>query len=161
LLTASQRSPDVNFVGVEIERKYALFTATRLAKRNLRNVRLVWGDARIFFRDCVAAESLRAVHLYFPDPWWKNRHRKRRVVTDEFVRECVRALRPGGRLYVVTDVAEYFAHITELMGRETRLAPLPPPAVQEPRHDGDYLTNFERKYQKEGRTIHRASYEKL
>jgi tRNA (guanine-N7-)-methyltransferase len=160
LLTAAQGRPDVNFVGIEIERTYTLFTATRLAKRGLRNVRLVCGDGRGFLRDQAGAASLQAVHVYFPDPWWKTRHRKRRVFTEEFARQCERALRPGGRLHVVTDVQDYFAIMTELVGRETCLTRLPPPDVQEPRHDLDYLTNFERKYRREGRPIYRANYER-
>jgi tRNA (guanine-N7-)-methyltransferase len=160
LLTASQSCPDTNFLGIEIERKYTLFTANRLAKRGLRNARLVCADARLFLRDCVAAASVQAVHVYFPDPWWKNRHRKRRVFTEEFAGQCERVLRPGGRLYVVTDVAEYFAVITDLVARATRLTPLPPPDVRDPRHDLDYLTNFERKYRREGRAIYRANYQR-
>src|SRR5207248_1911533 len=119
--------------------------ANRVAKRGLRNLRVLCGDARAFLRDQVAVESLQAVHVYFPDPWWKTRHHKRRVFTEEFARECERVLRPGGRLYVVTDVQDYFAVITELVTRETRLTLLPPPDVKEPQHDLDYLTNFERK----------------
>ena len=70
LLTAALANPDVNFVGVEVVRKYQLFTATRLAKRQVPNVRLACADARLFLRDCVAAASVQAVHVYFPDPWW-------------------------------------------------------------------------------------------
>jgi tRNA (guanine-N7-)-methyltransferase len=159
LLTAAQSCADVNFVGIEIERKYTLFTANRVAKRGLANLRLACGDARAFLRDRVAPASLRAVHVYFPDPWWKTRHRKRRVFTEEFAAACERALGPGGRLYVVTDVQDYFGVITELVARATRLAPLPPPDVSEPRHDLDYLTNFERKYRCEGRPIYRVNYQ--
>jgi tRNA (guanine-N7-)-methyltransferase len=161
LLTAAQHSPEVNFLGVEIERKYTLFTATRLAKRALKNVRLACADARRFLHDRVAAGSLAAVHVYFPDPWWKNRHRKRRLFTAEFVAECVRVLRPGGRLHVVTDVEEYFGIMKGLLAEQVRLRPLPPPEETAPQHDFDYLTNFERKYRKEGRPIYRATYEAL
>jgi len=159
LLNAAQSCPVVNFVGIEIERKYALFTANRVAKRGLRNLRLVCGDARGFLRDLVPAASLRALHVYFPDPWWKTRHHKRRVFTEDFARQCERALCPGGRLHVVTDVPEYFAIIAELLARQTRLALLPPLEVREPAHDLDYLTNFERKYRRAGRAIYRGTYE--
>jgi len=158
LLTAAQHCPGSNFVGIEIERKYVLFTANRLAKRGLPNARLVCGDARLFLRDRVAAGSLQALHVYFPDPWWKTRHRKRRVFTDDFARQCERALRLGGCLHVVTDVADYFDVIKELLARETRLTPLPPPEVKSPENDLYYLTNFERKYRREGRPIYRVHY---
>ena len=67
-------------------------------------MRVACADARLFLRDCVAAASVQAVHVYFPDPWWKTRHHKRRVFTAEFVAECARVLRPGGRLHIATDV---------------------------------------------------------
>ena len=84
LLNTAISRPDVNFLGVEIERKYQLFTANRIAKRGLANVRLVCADARAFLRDCIRADSVQALHVYFPDPWWKTRHRKRRLWTPEF-----------------------------------------------------------------------------
>ncbi|MDW8266265.1 MAG: tRNA (guanosine(46)-N7)-methyltransferase TrmB, partial [Gemmataceae bacterium] len=79
LLTASQACPDINFLGIEILRKYQLFTATRLVKRGIGNVRLVRADARDFLRQRVGSESVQAIHIYFPDPWWKKRHWKRRL----------------------------------------------------------------------------------
>ena len=161
LLTAATAAPGVNFLGIEIVRKYQLLAATRMAKRGLRNVRLVKADARTFLRDCVAAESVAAIHVYFPDPWWKKRHQKRRVFTAEFVAACVRVLRPGGRLLAVTDVEDYFRLIQETVQQQPSLEPLPPPEEKAPAHDMDYLTNFERKFRKEGRAIWRASYEKV
>jgi tRNA (guanine-N7-)-methyltransferase len=158
LLTAAQARSDINFLGVEVVRKYQLFTATRLAKRQVPNVRLACADARLFLRDHLAAASVQAVHVYFPDPWWKKRHRKRRVFTPEFAAACARALRPGGMLYVVTDVEEYFGVITQLVAKVPAFHPAPIVPPGEPRHDLDYLTNFERKFRKEGRSIHRATY---
>jgi tRNA (guanine-N7-)-methyltransferase len=160
LLTAAQARPDVNFAGVEIVRKYQLFTATRLARRGLRNVRVACADVRLFLPRQVATASLHAVHVYFPDPWWKKRHHKRRVFTAEFVRECTRVLRPGGMLHVVTDVAEYAAVMAELLAHQRGLRPLPPPSAHEPTHDLDYLTNFERKFRKQGKPIFRMRYER-
>jgi tRNA (guanine-N7-)-methyltransferase len=158
LVNAATACPEVNFVGVEILRKYQLFAATRLARRGLRNVRLVKADARDFLRDCVATGSVQAVHVYFPDPWWKKRHQKRRVFTEPFAAQCERVLRPGGLLHVVTDVEEYFRVMTALLAENTRLQALPPPEERPPAHDLDYLTNFERKFRKEGRPIYRGTY---
>lgn len=160
LVTTAPRHPEVNFLGIEIVRKYQLFTATRMAKRQLRNVRLACADARSFLRDCVPDNSLRAMHVYFPDPWWKTRHHKRRLFTAAFVEQCERTLRPGGRLHLATDVAEYFAVMRELLAAKTRLVELPPPDEKSPAHDLDYLTNFERKARRVGTPIGRAVYEK-
>jgi tRNA (guanine-N7-)-methyltransferase len=161
LLTAAQACPHVNFVGVEIVRKYQLFTANRVAKRHLRNVHLACADAREFLRDYVGPQSVQAVHVYFPDPWWKQRHRKRRVFTEEFARQCQRILAPGGTLHVVTDVEEYFGVMTAVVTQHTSLQMVPPPDPTQPAHDLDYLTNFERKFRKEGRPIFRAAYQRI
>jgi tRNA (guanine-N7-)-methyltransferase len=148
--------PEVNFVGIEIARKYQLFTATRLAKRQLHNVRLAKADARQLFRDHIADASCQAVHIYFPDPWWKKRHLKRRVFTADFAAQCARVLIPGGQLHLATDVEEYFQVMMDLVGRETQLRSLPATAA-----GGDsYITNFERKSKERGRQIFRADYVK-
>jgi tRNA (guanine-N7-)-methyltransferase len=161
LLNAALANPDVNFLGIEIVRKYQLFAATRLAIRGFRNVRLALGDARLILRDCVPAASLQAIHVYFPDPWWKTRHHKRRVFTPEFAVQCARALRSGGRLQVATDVGDYFQVMTELLAQHTQLVPVPPPEPGTPAHDLDYLTNFERKFRKQGKPIYRAVYARV
>lgn len=161
LLRAGQANPEVNFLGIEVMRKNQLYTATRLEKRNIQNVRLLKADAQIAFRDHVEAESLQAVHVYFPDPWWKKRHHKRRVFTAEFAAECERVLRPGGMLHAATDVGDYFTVIAELLTHCPRLKSLPPPDVNAPQHDLDYLTNFERKFRKQGKPIWRGVWEKV
>ena len=161
LLNASAARPDCSFVGVEIVRKYQLLTATRLAKRGVGNVRLACGDGRLFLRDRVAAGSLAALHVYFPDPWWKKRHYKRRLFTAEFAAEIPRVLRPGGRLHFATDVEDYFGMATGLLAAHPTLRPLPPPEPGGPSHDLDYLTNFERKFRKQGKPIWRACYERV
>jgi tRNA (guanine-N7-)-methyltransferase len=153
LVSAGQARRDINFFGIEIERKYQLFTANRVAKRALHNVRLTCADARGFLRDAVPACSVQAVHVYFPDPWWKKRHHKRRLFTEDFAAQCARVLQEGGRVEVLSDVAEYFATITELLAKQPRL-------VCQPNVEGagDYRTNFERKYRLAGKPIYGASY---
>ena len=161
LTNAGATRPDTNFLGVEIVRKYQLYAATRLAMRHLTNVRVACTDGRALLRDRVALRSVDAVHVYFPDPWWKARHRKRRVFTPEFAHSAGTVLRIGGRLLIATDVEAYHGIMTQIVHE---LGPafreLPPPAPNEPRHDMDYLTNFERKFRKEGRPIYRAAYER-
>jgi tRNA (guanine-N7-)-methyltransferase len=161
LVNAGAAWPDTNFLGVEIVRKYQLYAATRLALRQLTNVRVACTDGRAILRDRVAPQSVDAVHVYFPDPWWKARHRKRRVFTPEFAHTVGEVLRPGGRLLLATDVGAYHGVMTQIV-RELGPAfrELPPPAPAEPQHDMDYLTNFERKFRKEGRPIYRAAYER-
>ena len=160
LITAAQANPHVNFFGLEIVRKYQLYTANRLAKRNLSNVRVACADAREYLRNHIAPESVQAVHVYFPDPWWKKRHHKRRVFSAEFARGVERILEAGGLLHIVTDVEDYFRLILQTVSENTALQAVSPPSGSEPEHDLDYLTNFERKFRKEGRPIYRAAYAK-
>jgi tRNA (guanine-N7-)-methyltransferase len=155
LVTQGQTRPDTNFFGIEIERKYALLTATRLARLHLSNVRLACTDARWLLKERIAAASVSALHVYFPDPWWKTRHRKRKLFTRDFAEQAVRVLQPLGRLHFVTDVADYFTDTIAMLSDVPALRPLPTPPS-----DAEYLTNFERKYRLEGRAIHRALYEK-
>jgi tRNA (guanine-N7-)-methyltransferase len=155
LLMQAQARPDANFLGIEIERKYALLGATRMARRLLPNVKLACTDARWFMKERVAKASVSALHVYFPDPWWKTRHRKRKLFTLAFADQCVRVLQGAGRLHFATDVADYFAETLVLLNGIAALRPLPaPPSAAEA------MTNFERKYRQERRAIHRALYEK-
>jgi tRNA (guanine-N7-)-methyltransferase len=161
LLNQSQRRPATNFLGIEIERKYVLLTADRLVRRQTANVRLACTDAHWLMRERVPAGSVAAVHVYFPDPWWKKRHHKRRLLTAEFAQQCMRILRPGGRLHFVSDVAEYFAETQGMLAQLPALGAIPWPEPLDAENELDYLTNFERKYRKEGRPIYRALYERV
>jgi tRNA (guanine-N7-)-methyltransferase len=161
LIHEAARRPQVNFLGIEIVRKYQLFTATRLAKRGLTNVRVACADARIFLTDRVVPSSVQTIHVYFPDPWWKTRHHKRRVFTGAFAARCAEVLQPGGQLLLATDVEAYAAMEREVVDKHTNLRELPPPVEKPPEHDLDYLTNFERKFRKQGKPICRMAFERM
>ncbi|MEX0613133.1 MAG: methyltransferase domain-containing protein, partial [Pirellulales bacterium] len=80
LQTAAAAMPERNFLGIEIAPKYARFAAARLARQALTNAVVIHGDAQRLFAELLPEDSLSAVHVYFPDPWWKKRHHKRRVL---------------------------------------------------------------------------------
>lgn len=160
LVRSSQARPEVNFFGVEIARKLQFFVANRIAKRELHNVRLVCTDARRLLAVQVPAASVQAVHVYFPDPWWKQRHRKRRLYQADFAAACERVLQPGGKLHVASDVETYFQLIQDTTAKHTRFI-LEPPAPEPPATaDLDCLSNFERKARKVGKPVWRAVYRK-
>lgn len=155
LVAAAASRPEVNYLGIEVDRGLQLYVANRLVKRRLGNVRLLQADARDVLCRLLPADALAAIHVYFPDPWWKKRHKKRRVFTAEFARGCERALRPGGRLFVATDVDEYFLTIVGLIAENTRLRPLPDAVFDElPAAE----TNFQRKAALQGRPVRRAAF---
>ena len=159
LVNSGMAHPETNYVGIEIVHKYQYSIANRLAKRRLTNVRIAYSDARWILRDWIADASVEAVHLYFPDPWWKLKHRKRRMFTEEFAQQSYRILRPGGSLFVVTDVADY----AKVVRRTVPLTPFverEPPPESEGSHPMDFLTNFERRFREAGRPIHRMRFDK-
>jgi tRNA (guanine-N7-)-methyltransferase len=160
LVAAAEIHPETNYLGVEVVRALQLYVATRLAKRRLTNVRVACTDARTLFRDRVPAASLAAVHVYCPDPWWKKRHQKRRIWTPAFATECVRVLRPGGRLHVATDVGEYYQVIRDLLDTRPGLALLRADETAGPPGPEELVTNFQRKALERGGSVYRAEYER-
>jgi len=160
LRAAAAARPEVDFLGTEIAAKYARFAAAGLLKRGLPNARVMLGDALRLFAELLPDASLAAVHVYFPDPWWKKRHKKRRVMRESFVRDVERTLAPGGRLHFWTDVDEYFHTGLELLAAETGLeGPLEVPEVPA-EHDLDYRTHFERRTRQHGERVYRAEFVK-
>ena len=159
LASAASQNATHNYLGIELSRKYARLAAERVVRCGISNVRVWPGDARAVLARLVPDASVRTIHVYFPDPWWKKRHKKRRVFTAALLVSVAHVLKAGGELHVATDVEEYFDVIRTLVATEHRLVELPVPPLREPEHDLDYLTNFERKFRIEGRTIHRASYQ--
>jgi tRNA (guanine-N7-)-methyltransferase len=160
LLTESEKRPETNFLGIEVIRKLQLFVATRLAIRKRSNVRVGCTDGRVVLRHRIAPQSVQAVYVFFPDPWWKKRHKKRRVFTPEFAVSCTHILQAGGRLNIVTDVEEYFQVMTGLVEPMPQFSRCPPLPESTPSHQMDYLTNFERKFRQQCKPIYRASYER-
>jgi tRNA (guanine-N7-)-methyltransferase len=157
---AATETPAHNFLGIELATKYASYAASRIAQRNLPNARLLHGDAKRFFTEFLPDESADAIHVYFPDPWWKARHKKRRMMTDSMVQQIERKLIPGGTLHFWTDVEEYFQTALEVLKSHTKLSG--PHEVQEKPadHDLDYRTHFERRMRKNGLPVYRAEFRK-
>jgi tRNA (guanine-N7-)-methyltransferase len=160
LSAAAVGDPDADFLGIEIMNKYARFIAARLATRELDNARIIHGDAQQFFREWLVSDSIRAVHVYFPDPWWKARHKKRRVMNEHFLKETQRVLVPGGRLHFWTDVEEYFQTALATIAEHTQLSG-PHEVREKPAdHDLDYRTHFERRMRLHGLPVYRAEFAK-
>lgn len=158
LLTAGAERQGTNFLGIERSRKYARIAARRVAKHCLSNVRVLVADARVVFTQWVADQSVLAVHVYFPDPWWKRRHKKRRALTPSFLGDVERVLVARGQLHVWTDVEEYFKTTRELVAKHTTLRWAEPPPEHVAEHDMDYRTHYERKMRRRGRRVFRARY---
>jgi len=160
LSAAAAGDAEADFLGIEILGKYARYVAARLATRDLANARIIHGNAEDLFRLWLADNSVRAGHVYFPDPWWKARHQKRRVADEGFFANVERVLVPGGRLHFWTDVEEYFRTALDLIAAHTHLSG-PRPVEEKPAdHDLDYRTHFERRMRQHGEAVHRAEFVK-
>ena len=155
LLDAALQHPEVNYIGVEQAAKYLRLAHARALRRGCINLRLVHGDAREFVEFFLAGASVRAVHVYFPDPWPKKRHHKRRLLDDAFLAEAERVLQPGGRLWLATDHDGYFESILEVLDRfRDVLEPV------EAAWEG-VSTNYEDKFVGQGKAIHRRVLERV
>lgn len=157
----SGRVPTHNYLGIEIAQKYARFSASRLCTSGRTNAIMMAGDATALFKKFVPDQSLAAVHVYFPDPWWKKRHRRRRVLNPHFMRDIERTLKIGGTLHFWTDVQEYFESALADLATSTYLEGPLEVAEIAPEHDLDYRTHFERRKRQLDLPIYRSEFRKV
>ena len=143
--------PGTSFLGAEIELEYARIAEERAARMGLANVRFARLDGKEFVLRRVPPSSLAALHVFFPDPWPKKRHAKRRLFTPDFVRAAAAALVPGGLLRVATDNLPYFEAIREVLDAEPSLE-----KIGGSEAGWSSGTDYERKYEKEGRPMARG-----
>lgn len=164
LLAIAEAKPEHNFIGIEYANAYATFAADRLRRHTTTNARMVHAEASWWVRCHIPDASIAAVHVYFPDPWPKARHNKRRLVQLPFLKEVHRILTPGGTLRLVTDHADYFAHMQTTLAAQSDLQPIPfesPVPLKPDAPAGSIVgTNFERKYIAEGRPFHSTAAQK-
>jgi len=162
LLNQAKVASDVNFLGIEWARKYYRYAVDRIGRWGFGNVRIIRTDAAFFIAEHVADESVTCFHIYFPDPWPKKRHHKRRFVSPANLEQVLRCLKTGGQLRIATDHVEYFEVIEEaIRSRSDKLEEIDfaPAAGAEP---GEITgTNYERKYIKDKRKIHTIAARKV
>ncbi len=155
LLSQAKAQPDYNFLGIEWARRYYRYAVDRIGRWGLTNVRIIRTDAAAFLADTVPDDCVDCFHIYFPDPWPKKRHNKRRLICPANIEHLIRCLKSAGQLRIATDHADYFEQIrTVLAARDKQLKEIDfiRPAGAE---TGEWAgTNFERKYIKDQRPIY-------
>lgn len=159
LLHVAAARPEVDFLGVEVYRPGVAQTVAGLHRDGLTNVRMVQADAHDVLTRLVAPGSLTEVWTFFPDPWPKSRHRKRRLIDAEFAELVASTLQPGGTWRLATDWADYAERIRAVAGACSALAN--PYAGDAPRYEGRPLTKFERKGNLAGRQVVDLAYRRL
>ena len=140
LLAFAQARPEVNFFAIEHVRGAAEHVAARLRTAGVQNARVLGADAACVVDRLVPSASVAAYHVYFPDPWPKHRHRKRRLVTSSFALAMARTLVPGGAVHVATDLGALFDDMVQVLETAGFIRRDDAPAPVRP------ATRFEQKY---------------
>ncbi len=153
LLNRARQHPERRFLGVELVSRYYRMARDRACRRGLANLLLVRGEALYLLAAVLPAAFASRLHVYFPDPWPKSRHHKRRLFDPETLDLVLGVLQPGGELCFATDFIEYGQRVSEILDGYPGLAVEP---LSAPWPDGA-RTNYEAKYMDEGRPILRLT----
>ncbi|MBI4986334.1 MAG: tRNA (guanosine(46)-N7)-methyltransferase TrmB [Rhodocyclales bacterium] len=143
--------PENDYLGIEVHTPGVGNLMKEIALRGLTNLRVVQHDAVDVVREMLPEASLAGIHIYFPDPWPKKRHHKRRLIQPPFVRLLATRLAPGGYFHCATDWEEYAGQMLEVLGAEALLANTA--AGFAPRPDHRPLTKFEQRGQRLGHGV--------
>jgi tRNA (guanine-N7-)-methyltransferase len=149
LLRRAGEEPTTRFIGLEVVSKYYRRVRDRMLRRRLGNLLVLRAEALYALAVALPAGFAAALHVYFPDPWPKERHQKRRLFAPDSLDLLLGLLRPGGKLYFATDFLEYGQTVVELLGGLPELAV---ELLQEPWPEGA-RTNYEAKYARQGRPV--------
>lgn len=152
LLTMANENAERDFIGVEVHKPGVGRLLHEIAEKELRNLRIYRHDAKEILRDCIASDALDCIQIFFPDPWHKKRHNKRRLVQSEFVEQLRPKLKIGGTLHMATDWVPYAEHMMEVMSAA--------PGFRNTAGPGQYssanerpLTKFEKRGQRLGHIV--------
>ena len=164
LVTAAKEMPEVNFLGIEWANKFYKLAVDRIGRWGIDNVRIIRTDVAYFLPEFVPDTSVSWFHIYYPDPWPKARHNKRRFICTRNMQEILRCLEVGGIINIATDHADYFEQMKEVFTEQVEKAAIEivdftrAPGAE----DGEMAgTNYERKYIIEGRKSYTIAARKL
>jgi tRNA (guanine-N7-)-methyltransferase len=150
--------PDTDFIGVEVHTPGVGALLKHIGEKGLTNLRIVQHDAVEVLRDMIAPLSLAGVHIFFPDPWHKKKHHKRRLIQPAFIADLVTHIAPGGYLHCATDWQPYAEQMLEVLSAEPSLRNTAEGYA--PRPDYRPLTKFENRGLKLGHGVWDLVFEK-
>ena len=153
LLFGALHEPERNFIGIEVHSPGVGRALNAVAEAGLGNVRIYRHDAVEVLRDDIADGSLSEVRIYFPDPWHKKRHHKRRLIQADFIALLCLKLKPGGLLHLASDWQEYVEHMWEVCDNEPELLAKGGPRHSVERPDWRRQTHFETRGRKLGHGV--------
>ncbi|MEY4933616.1 MAG: hypothetical protein RLZZ403_1936 [Pseudomonadota bacterium] len=152
--------PDVDCIGVEVHRSGVGHLLLKAHAENLRNVKVICHDAVEVLEHQLPAGSLTAIHVFFPDPWPKKRHHKRRLIQPAFVERLLHALKDGGELRLATDWQPYAEHMLAVLQTFPALENLAGHTLYVDRHSERPITRFERRGQRLGHGVWDLAFRK-
>jgi tRNA (guanine-N7-)-methyltransferase len=158
LLERARRAPDVNLVGLDIREAMAERARSGAAKERLSNVHVIWCSANAHFAQLFAPSTLDRIYVHMPDPWFKKKHHKRRVVTPEMVELFATRLKLGGEVHLATDHEVYGEDARELFERHPAFRNAHGPGAHAPGPLLDILSDRESRLVAKGGTVHRYRF---
>lgn len=147
------QNPNVNYIGVEVFTSGVGALLKRIDEYQLTNLRVMQHDAVEIVRDMIAPETLSGIHIYFPDPWHKARHHKRRLIQSPFVHELALRLKPNGYIHCATDWENYAEQMLEVLSAEDLLTNSSVEGGYIPRPEARPLTKYENRGNKLGHGV--------
>ncbi len=153
LVAMAAAAPATNFIGVEVHRPGVGRLLHSMADQDVDNIRVYCHDAVEVLRDCISPDSLDGIQIFFPDPWHKKRHHKRRLIQPPFVELLVSRLAPGGLLHLATDWENYAEQMLEVLSACAALRNEAGPGRYSPRPDSRPLTKFEQRGERLGHGV--------
>ncbi|UTW46684.1 tRNA (guanosine(46)-N7)-methyltransferase TrmB [bacterium SCSIO 12696] len=153
LLEMAAAEPDKDFIGIDVHPPGVGRLINNAGKQGLSNLRCYLADANDVLEDCIADASLARVQLYFPDPWHKKKHHKRRIVQPVFVEQIGRKLAVGGTFHLATDWQNYAEHMLEVMEAAANFSNVAGSGEFSPRPDYRPVTKFEKRGERLGHGV--------
>jgi tRNA (guanine-N7-)-methyltransferase len=153
LLEMAQSHLELNFIGIEVHRAGVGSLAAELQEKGITNVRLVMEDAVEVFKTGFSPSSLFGVQIFFPDPWHKKRHNKRRLIQPEFIKVILPSLQPNGFIHAATDWEDYAEHMLSVLSTQPLLSNSEPEGGYTPRPLTRPITKFEKRGQSLGHGV--------
>lgn len=161
LVAMAAAAPEKNFIGIEVHRPGVGACLMDAEEAGLTNLRVFEHDAVEVLEDCIADGSLSTVQIYFPDPWHKKRHHKRRLIQPEFVELLRRKLAIGGIIHLATDWENYAEHMLEVMSSAKHWHNLSQTNTFIPRPPERPLTKFEQRGERLGHGVWDLKFERV
>jgi len=161
LLNQARAQPNENFLGIERANRYYRFAVDRIGRWGLTNVRIIRTDAAALLQNHIPDASVDCFHIYFPDPWPKKRHHKRRFLNTVNLENLIGCLKPAGKIQIATDHAGYFEQMQQVIsirsGELEKIEFFSAAGAEK----GEWVgTNFERKYLKQNKAIYTIAVRK-